>query len=222
MADEPGPYPRVPHLPPGIGATRDDTILSDEAARPFFEEPVVVEEKLDGASVTLWLDRAGAIAVGSRGGSDAIDRAGQLGPLRAWAAERADALRALLADRMILYGEWLWLVHGVRYDRLPDWFIGLDLWRAETGFLSVDERNARVVGAGLAVPPQLAREVLGSARRVQDLLAGSAFSDSLAEGVIVRRRGGGSPRIAKALSGSFVRRSDLAWRTPERNLLAPR
>lgn len=221
MEDDPKPYPRVPHLPPGVGASRDDKVLSPQQAEPFFRELVVVEEKLDGASVALWLDSTRVVRAGTRGGSAAVDRAGQLGPLRAWAAERADQLATLLDGGTVLYGEWLWLAHGVRYQRLPDWLIGLDLWRPGSGFLPIEERDGLLAVAGVTRPPQMSREILGSELRIRELLASSAFGEAPAEGLIVRRLEQASPdlRLAKVLSPAFTRRSDAAWRTPSRNAL---
>lgn len=222
MELDPRPYPRVAHLPPGVGASRDDQVLAPDQAEPFFSEPVVVEEKLDGASVALWLDASGIVRVATRGGSGAADRAGQLGPLRAWAAERADGLRSLLAEGAVLYGEWLWLEHGVHYDHLPDWLIGLDLWRPGADFVALDERARLLTDAGVALAPEVSREVLGGERRLAELLSVSAFGDFPAEGLVVRRL---DPepfdrRLAKALSPTFARRGDAAWRTPSRNTLA--
>lgn len=108
----PPPYPRTPYLWPTPHATRDDRVLSRDEAGHWLREPVTVEEKLDGANVSLWLDPMTGPQVASRGGPDAMDRAGQLGRLRAWAGERLDAVAELLADGWAAYGEWLWLRHG--------------------------------------------------------------------------------------------------------------
>lgn len=222
MEGEPPAYPRVPHLAPGRGASRDDRVLSASESKSFLEREVVVEEKLDGASVALWLDGEGAVRVSTRGGMSALDRAGQRGPLRAWAMERSDALRALLDSGWVLYGEWLWLAHGVSYVQLPDWLVALDLWDPSLGFASLEERNRRLGAAGLARPPQLAHEILGSRARLDALMVGSAFGDKPAEGVVVRSldTSGDRLRIAKALAPGYARRSDEEWRRPARNILA--
>jgi hypothetical protein len=93
----PPQYPRIPYLwaPPGHRG-RDRVIpVGDVAA--WFEQPVVAEEKLDGANVTLWSEE-GRIQVASRAGAGAMDRGGQLGRLRAWVAEREGSLGPLVAD----------------------------------------------------------------------------------------------------------------------------
>jgi len=173
-------------------------------------EPIVVEEKVDGANVSLWLDPVTRrIEVASRGGAGARDRAGQLGRLRAWAASREEALTSLLDNGWVLYGEWLWLQHGVHYDRLTDWLVALDLWHPERGFAPLDERDRRCRAAGLAVPPRLFEGVAGAKSRLRSLLAASALSSGRpAEGLVLRRADG---RRCKLVAAEHVRRSDAEW-----------
>ncbi len=222
MPAEPHPYPRIPHLPPGTGASRDDRVLSSRDARPFFVEEIALEEKLDGASVVLWLDDHGGVAAATRGGGDAIDRAGQRGPLRAWAAGRTDQLRGLLAGGWALYGEWLWFTHAVRYDQLPDWLIALDLWHPLDGFAAHEARAQRVRTAGLSLPPELYRGIVGDADALASLVSRSGFTDGPPEGVVVRRLTAtpGALRVAKALAPGYAAADDARWRSPARNALA--
>lgn len=205
----PPPYPRTPHLWPPAGST-GRFVVPDEEVRGWLSEPVVVEEKLDGANVSLWLDPANRrIEVASRGGVGAQDRAGQLGRLKAWVAERPEALSFLLGDGWVLYGEWLWLQHGIRYDRLPDWLIALDLWHEDRGFAPLDQRDSRCRTAELAVPPRLFDGILSEEVRLKKLLGTSSLSsDRPAEGLILRRADG---RRCKVVAASHVRRSDTEW-----------
>lgn len=149
----PPPYPRIPYLWPS-GNDRDDLVLDAASRSRWLTDPVVVEEKLDGANVSLWLE-SGSVHVSSRGGAGAMDRAGQLGRLRAWAAEHDGALRPLLDTGLVVYGEWLWLTHGVRYDALPELLVVLDMWDPRAGFASTPERDTHAREAGLLVPPLL-------------------------------------------------------------------
>jgi hypothetical protein len=119
-------YPRVPHLAPGPGITRDDLVLPKETRERLLNGRVHIEEKLDGANMSFALC-GGRVEVATRGGLGSIDRGDHLGRARAWAAERSDDLRSLLADGCVLYGEWLLTRHGVGYDSLPDLLVGLDL-----------------------------------------------------------------------------------------------
>lgn len=206
----PPPYPRIAHLLPGRG-TRDDLVLSATERHAVLHRPVVVEEKLDGANVTLWW-QDGWVACAGRSGPDGQDRARQLGPLRAWVAEHADQLRPLLADDDVLYAEWLLLTHTVAYDRLPSYLVGLDLRHSDGTFATVDDRNGRLDGAGVARPPELFRGVLGSLEHVEAILATTSSVGSAAiEGVVVRTLDGGEPRLTKALARGFEPASDDEW-----------
>ncbi|MGH9058155.1 MAG: RNA ligase family protein, partial [Acidimicrobiales bacterium] len=184
----PPPYPRIPHLVAGRG-TRDDKVLTAREVAALLSGEVVVEEKLDGANVVLWSED-GIVRAGLRGGPGSADRAGQLGPLRAWVAGRHDALVGLLGDGEALYAEWLYLTHTVAYDRLPTLLFALDLRLGDGSLVPIEERDGRAGAAGLAVPPELWRGVPGSVAAVEDLLGPSRYGPGPAEGVVVRATGG--------------------------------
>ncbi len=213
----PPPYPRTPHLWPDAAHPRR-LMVPPEEVDGWLRSPVVVEEKLDGANVSLWCAEGG-VRVATRGGPDAMDRAGQLGRLRAWAAERSGRLEPLLADDGVLYGEWLWMRHGVAYDALPDWLVALDVWHPVHGFGDIAERDARCASAGVVVPPRLFTGVLESRDRLAQLMDRSAWARGQPpEGVILRR---GDGRRCKVVRDGFVRRDDASWRQrPERNRLS--
>lgn len=194
--------------------SRNDLVLDDERARAFLEEDVVVEEKLDGASVAIWLGLHDSVRVATRGGAAARDRAGQRGPLRRWASERTASLSTLLHGGWVLYAEWLWFAHGIRYRRLPDWLIGLDLWHDAHGFLPLAERDRRLDAAAIPLPPRLFAGSLGSRPRLEQLAARSAYGDDPAEGVVVRRVAPEGPRCAKCVRAGFRQRSDAEWLRP--------
>lgn len=216
----PEPYPRIPHLAPDAVATRDDLVLDDAARRRLLGTPLRVEEKLDGANVMLWLDEHGVVQVATRGGPGAIDRAGQLGPLKAWAAERQGPLTGLLRDGRTLYGEWLWLRHGVAYDALPDLLVGIDIREGNGRFLPVDERDDELVTAGVIGPPVLTTGPLETVQEVDALLGRSRFAaEAPAEGLILRAPGE-ERLVAKRVASAHERRTDAAWRANrERNVV---
>jgi len=203
----PPPYPRIPYLWRS-GNDRDDLVLDAASRSPWLTDSVVVEEKLDGANVSLWLER-GSVHISSRGGAGAMDRAGQLGRLRAWAAEYDGALRPLLGTGLVVYGEWLWLTHGVRYDALPELLVVLDVWDRRTGFASAPERDSRARDSGLLVPPLLFAGVLRTPERLSDLLGTSRWSSSPMEGAVLRR---GPGERVKVVRSDYRRRIDSEWR----------
>lgn len=205
----PPTYPRIPHLSPGRG-TRDDLILTDSDRGSFLNRELIVEEKLDGANVVIW--REGSVLDCSlRSGPGSADRAGQLGPLKAWVAQHIDALAYVLDSWSGLYGEWLFLAHTVLYDRLESLLVVLDLWHESRGFASVGERNQVCGEAHLAVPPELWKGVPGCVEPVESTLDGSRYGDVLAEGIILRPLDNVEPRIAKVLNPAFHQITDEEW-----------
>jgi hypothetical protein len=204
---EPPTYPRIAHVAWGRG-TSDDEVLGHSEANALFSGPVLVEEKLDGANVAVWLDDGGVIQCALRSGLGGQDRSGQLGPLRAWLYQRADALRQLLQTRA-LYAEWLLTTHSVAYDSLPAYLIGLDLWNGE--FAAPGLRDQLLKEAGLSSPPEIRRGLLDPSA-LETLLSSSRIGSDSMEGLIVRTLDGRPPRIAKLLRPGFERLSDEEWR----------
>lgn len=204
----PPQYPRIPHLVAGRGS-RDDLVLSDRDVASLLSGPVVVEEKLDGANVMVWVNDDGSLAVSLRSGPGGMDRAGQLGPLRAWAAAHDSLLREALRGWSVLYAEWLYLRHTVDYDRLPSYLVALDLWQREAGFATPQQR----AGTGLVLPPVLTEGRLRSISDVEALLGRSAWADAPMEGVIVRRVSGEAPRLGKLVRAGWQALDDASWRS---------
>lgn len=203
------PFPRIPRF---AGQVDDDELISEEARIRFLSSPVVVEEKLDGANVAVQIDETGQLHAHGRSGPTGRDRANQFGRLRAWAAERRSALRELLDPDEVLYGEWLWLEHSVSYDALPDFFVALDIWNPQVGFLATDARDARCEEVEIAVVPILFRGVLRSTHRLAALLSRSRFGVEEMEGLVVRRESGDALiERAKWIAPNFKRKPDTAW-----------
>ncbi len=219
-ADRVPRYPRIPHLP-GSRATADDVVL--ERMPAWVEgDDVVVEEKLDGANASIWVDASGEPRVSGRAGPGAADRAGQFGRMRAWAAHRRQALLAALAPGDVLYGEWLFLRHTLRYDRLPDLFVPFDVYCPERGYLDRSARCLRFELAALVPVPLLRRGGIRSVAELDALCARSRFGDCRMEGLVVRREVGGCVvQRAKWIRPDFRPRPDADWGTGERNAVAP-
>jgi RNA ligase len=196
---KPQPYPRTPYL--------------NETPAGFLDGPLRVEEKLDGANVALWrVDHD--VEVMSRGGPGAMDRGRQLGRLRAWVRERHDAVRQLTDDGTVIYAEWLWRTHTVRYDALPDWLAVLDLWR-DGEWLDPQARDERVTRAGLCIPPLLSPAlVIPDAEAARRLIGASTWGGEPAEGLVLRRPDGGRAKIVR---DGYRQSDDAAWSGPARH-----
>ncbi|PJF45416.1 MAG: DNA ligase, partial [Candidatus Thermofonsia Clade 3 bacterium] len=116
--------PHTPHLAwLGEGEPRDDKVLSRAEAEQLLAEPVVVEEKLDGANLGISLDERGALRLQNRGAWLVPPYAGQFRRLQDWLASHQNRLCAALDQNLIAFGEWCAARHALNYDRLPDWWL---------------------------------------------------------------------------------------------------
>lgn len=165
-------YPRTPHLRGSrlqVGDQADTVAFEALAGRH-----IVVEEKLDGANAALSFGGDGSLLLQSRGHYLQIDQMGgrerQFNAYKQWAKAHESALMALLDDRFILYGEWLYAKHSLYYDALPHWFCEFDVWdRSTRQFLDTPRRHALLAGVPVVSVPVLYSGV--APKRVQDLLA---------------------------------------------------
>lgn len=196
-------YPHTPYLREPDHGSSDDRIVPTAERRKWLASPVVVEEKLDGANAAIRWDGK-RLQVASRGGVGAMDRAGQLGPLRARVNAQYEALRALLDGGRVHYPEWLWPTHTVHYDRLPDHLVAPTSGIRNSGF-AAPGRDERLDVAGMTGPPRLFTGVLGSVDVLETLIGTSRFGTSPMEGVVLRRA---DRRRCKVARRGFVRADD--------------
>lgn len=207
-------FPHTPHLAwLGEGQPRDDKVLDPQSARELLSHDVVVEEKVDGANLGFSVDEHGVLRAQNRGTYVSLEGAqGQWKPLKRWAQARTHELAKALVPDLMLFGEWCYAVHSVRYTHLPDWFLTFDVYdRASGEFWSVTRRDALASRLGLAVVPRL-----GAGRfdlsQLKALLGGSKLADGPAEGLYVRHDVGGRLTArAKLVRREFVQAIDEHW-----------
>lgn len=219
-------FPHTPHLAwLGRDRPRDDKVLAPHDATELLAGDVIVEEKVDGANLGLSVDQDGTIRAQNRGSYLDLDAPqGQWKPLKRWLSTRRYALAEALGPRLILFGEWCYAVHSVRYTRLPDWFLAFDVYDREQGtFWSADRRSALAARLDIRTVPELGRGHY-DVEQLQALLGQSYVTDGAAEGLYVRREAG-DVLIARAklVRAEFAQAIDVHWskRRLEENQLAP-
>jgi len=152
-------FPRTPHLPWSQNTEDDDLIAEQAELQPLFDNPVNVEEKIDGASVgmTFW---QGHPLIRNR---DHILRKGyvkdtpakkQFAPIWNWFYDNQKKFEYILSHGPLsVYGEWMVARHGIYYDRLPDLFIAYDVYNYEADyFLSPTIARPMLEECGFAIP----------------------------------------------------------------------
>ncbi|KAI9031284.1 hypothetical protein DFJ74DRAFT_655222 [Hyaloraphidium curvatum] len=222
-------FPRTPHLfhTGGTAVSSDDILLDDLA--PFLGHELTVEEKADGANLALSLS-TGTLRAQNRGRAVDASTHRQFSNLGAWAAERSAALWEVLGgtDR-VLYGEWMRARHSMAYDRLPDWFLAVDVWDPKAGgFLSVEARDALIARAnaaaeesgqpGICTIRRVARRSFSCREELAELLEAtrSAYCEGPAEGLYFRLDDGPLlVRRAKLVRPDFIQGIDEHWTKKE-------
>jgi hypothetical protein len=151
-------YPRTPHLF-GSRGTADDKHLSARASAAFVADPsLVVEEKLDGTNVGVHFTAAGRMVLQCRGHEITAGMHPQYDLFKQWTTGKRTDLEAMLEDRYILFGEWLYARHSVHYRALPHYFFEFDIYDKRDGvFLDLEARLQMLDGTGVHTVPVLHR-----------------------------------------------------------------
>jgi len=218
-------FPHTPHIAwLGAGQPRDDKVLAPDEAQAVLSNEVVVEEKVDGANVGFSVDEDGNLQLQNRG--TFLTQNGchpQFKPIWRWLQPRGHALAEALFPDLMLFGEWCYGVHTVRYSRLPDWLLAFDIYDRGAGrFFSTARRDELFTQLGLAAVSRI-----GSGRfdlaGLRTLLGQSRVGDLPAEGLYLRVDDGDwLAARAKLVRPEFVQSIGEHWsqRTLESNRLA--
>ena len=112
----------------------------------------------------------------------------------------------------MLFGEWCFALHSVPFNRLPDWFLGFDVYdRTESRFWSGDRRDSWLVDLGLAVVPRLAQGRF-SMEQLRSLIGTSQLCEGPMEGIYLRRdRGDWLEQRAKMVRAEFAEGIGKHW-----------
>ena len=152
-------FPSTPHLTLlGNVDIRGDKVMSESERDEFLQHELIVEEKVDGANLGFSIDSEGNIRAHNRGAYLHLPGSGQWKKLEEWLSPRTDVLFENLRDRHILFGEWCYARHSFFYDRLPDWFLGFDIYDKQSGrFLSSERRDVFFKKICIVQVPMIAR-----------------------------------------------------------------
>eukprot|EP01105_Mastigella_eilhardi_P011649 TRINITY_DN2681_c0_g1_i2.p2 TRINITY_DN2681_c0_g1~~TRINITY_DN2681_c0_g1_i2.p2 ORF type:complete len:226 (-),score=18.69 TRINITY_DN2681_c0_g1_i2:42-719(-) len=119
-------FPRTPHIA-GSAVVDDDCVLSAQQLKAQLQSlchpaghsfAAVIQEKVDGANVGVhfedeehrWLPTCQ-----KRGGVIGTHEKAQYNVFQSWCAEHAEELWESLHADYVLFGEWLWCTHAIRF-----------------------------------------------------------------------------------------------------------
>ncbi|MDR3557251.1 MAG: RNA ligase family protein [Syntrophobacteraceae bacterium] len=180
-------FPSTPHLTVlGEMDIRGDKVMTEGEREEFLHHKLVVEEKVDGANIGISFGPSGEIRVQNRGEYLVEPYCGQWKRLAEWLNPRTDFFFDRLGDRYILFGEWCYAQHSAYYERLPDWFLGFDIFdKIRLRFFSCRRRDAMLLDLKVYKVPHL-KEGYFSLAELQGLFSTSLLGDVQAEGLYLR------------------------------------
>lgn len=186
--------------------------MSNQERSAFLRHSLVVEEKIDGANLGLSFDQNGDTRAQNRGGYVQFPYAGQWKKLDEWLTPRLDIFFEVLSDRYILFGEWCYARHSVMYTKLPDWFLGFDIFdRRAQKFPDIAKRDNVFTTLGITAVPFLDTGIF-SMPELERMLATSKFGDDPAEGLYLRYdKDGWLQERCKLVRASFVQPVQEHW-----------
>ncbi len=192
---------------------REDKVIEPSEAKDFLKHRIVVEEKIDGTNVGISLDQSVGLRLQNRGEFLSPGRDAQFGPLWSWIRDHREGLEDALGDDLILFGEWCFAVHTVKYNRLPDWFLGFDIFdRSERFFWSTKMRDRWLVRVGIVGVPELAEGQFSLDQLTHLLVGSSRFGDEPMEGIYLRCNEGQRLRSrAKLVQPQFLEGIQQHW-----------
>lgn len=133
-------YPRTNHIQ-GSRFQPGDEDLKQINLKHLYNKFIVVEEKVDGSNTAISFKK-GELLLQSRGHYLTGGDHGHFNLFKDWANYFKYDLEALLKDKYIIFGEWLYAKHTIFYDSLPHYFLEFDIYDKEKNiFLSTPERK---------------------------------------------------------------------------------
>lgn len=206
-------FPQTPHLAVlGTNVVRGDKVMSGSQREFFLRHELVVEEKVDGANLGISFDSFGNLRVQSRGAYLTPPYSGQWKKLSGWLAPKTDLLFEVLRNQYILFGEWGYAQHSVYYNRLPDWFLGFDIFhKKEVKFFSCQRRDKIFEEIGISQVPFIKRGKFSLAE-LKSLLSNSGLGDTQSEGIYLRFDDGEwLGQRAKLVRPQFIQSIEEHW-----------
>jgi hypothetical protein len=209
-------YPRTPHLFGSRGTDDDKHFGQAESVDFIGNSSLIVEEKLDGTNVGIHFTTAGRMVLQCRGHEITNGMHAQYDLFKQWTMGKRPVLEAMLEDRFILFGEWLYARHSVHYRALPHFFFEFDIYDKERQvFLDLAARLQMLEGTGILTVPVIHRGV-ATQGELRALIGPSAFdsafdnpatgrTDNLMEGLYFRTEAEGQVTgRAKLVRAEFV------------------
>lgn len=200
-------YPRIAHFPILVGALDTDDVIAqrtvlDELCNASYPQ-VLIQEKIDGANCGMAYDgeqaylrnRNHILGKGypKQGRTPAAQ---QFVPAWNWIYDHRQAFEYLneyFGETVGVFGEWVYAVHGIRYNTLPNPFIAFDIWiPSKQSFHQASDAHRLLSPFGFDIPETIYWGNLSKnpdvfqAELAQLLDRPSHYRDGAPEGMVLR------------------------------------
>lgn len=130
---------------------RDDLIYSQKEINELLKCDLVIEEKIDGANLGIFLDEDDNIIIQNRSHYINPEYHKQFSTINKWKFLHDEEIRQILGNNpWIIYGEWVVAKHSIHYTKLPDKFILFDIYdRSSDTFFSRKKVEELIKGTSL-------------------------------------------------------------------------
>jgi hypothetical protein len=191
-------YPRTRSLPHKANAKRDDCICTLDECKSIWTQPVGISEKCDGANcrMTIFDDQP---VIGNR--NHILDKAYshekirnasklQFSSIWGWWYQHKELFDALAeSGPYSVYGDWMYMQHGMHYDLLPSLFMTYDVYDYEArAFLDPKLATGILEECGFSIVPFLHYGPVESFEQLEVMANGLTpfATDSKREGVYLK------------------------------------
>ena len=180
-------FPRTAHVY-SERRYREDLQLSELETKDLFENELIIQEKVDGANLGLYMKDGEIYAINRNTPIDySITRNDQFKKLGKWINNNYVDLSSILEDNKMLFGEWLYAEHSVRYDNLPSYFLSFDIFDLnEEKFVSQTKLEDILEDTDISYNPVLYKGRINSISDLDNLMVQSQFGPEKMEGLYLR------------------------------------
>lgn len=159
-------------------------VLSKKEVRILLRGEITIEEKMDGANTGI-VRHKNMFALQKRGSLVAESEHEQFSFFHNWAnVQNYDKIMAV-PPSYIVYGEFMYAVHTIYYDHLPDHFLVIDVWDGRK-YLSRKKRDAFCQKYEFAQVPLIAQGYF-YLDDLYNLIPDQSAYGEIAEGIVVKR-----------------------------------
>ena len=153
-------YPRTVHLPFSRGICPDDIICPVfDATHPLLREEIIITEKLDGGNCSIYRGNVYARTTTNEASHPSF------GPVK----QLASQIASLVPDEYQLFGENMFGIHSITYDKLSSYFYLFAAFDTKSKqFLPWDSLVSLAESLDVPTVPRRYRGTLGTPKQLEN------------------------------------------------------